>query len=372
MRSAARRGARIVAGLALAGACASCHARAAEPVHVFVTNEDSGDVSVLDAARDAVVATVRVGKRPRGLRMSPDHRLLYVAVSGAPRQGPVRREEVAAIPARAAEREPTAAPARPAEHEPVRTAHDPGADGIAVVDLARGEVVRRFAAGRDPDDFDVSPDGRTLYVSNEEAGQLTVLDAASGAVHATVRVGDGPEGVAVSRDGRFVYVACEGTNEIVVLEAASNAVVRRVPTGTRPHAVAFPVDGTRALVTAETSGTLDVLELPSHASARHVRLGAPVAHPTGVALAPNGEHAWVANGREGSVVEIDLARLEVTRRIHGVGTRPWGMALTPDGKKLYVAAGPDVAVVDVASARVAKRIRVGDGPRGVVVARRAP
>ena len=351
----------------------SCRSRGPAPVHVFVTNEDSGDVSVFDAARDAVVSRVRVGKRPRGLRVSPDGRLLYVAVSGSPRQAPPAslRAPSAAIPARASSLERAEPPARPAEHAPAEVPHDPSADGIAVVDLSRGEVVRTLAAGHDPEAFDVSPDGRTLYVSNGDSAQLTVVEAATGAVHATVRVGDGPAGVAVSRDGRFVYVACEAASEVVVVETASNGVVARVPTGTRPRAVAFLVDGTRAVVTAE-SGTLDVLEVPSHASAHRVRTGGAGARPMGVALAPDGEHAWVANGREGSVVEVDLARFEVSRRVHGVGTRAWGVALTPDGKKLYVAAGPDVAVVDVASARVVTRISAGDGPWGVAIARRAP
>src|SRR5439155_25283316 len=62
--------------LVSAGACSrpaeKAAAPAAPPVRVYVTNEASGDISVIDPATQAVIATVKVGKRPRGLRISPD------------------------------------------------------------------------------------------------------------------------------------------------------------------------------------------------------------------------------------------------------------------------------------------------------------
>src|SRR5690606_32910177 len=51
---------------------------------VLVTNERSGDLSVIDGATHEVLATVPLGKRPRGLKISPDGKRLYVALSGSP------------------------------------------------------------------------------------------------------------------------------------------------------------------------------------------------------------------------------------------------------------------------------------------------
>ena len=39
--------------------------------HVYVTNEKSDDVTVIDAATDQVIATVKVGKRPTWCRRFP-------------------------------------------------------------------------------------------------------------------------------------------------------------------------------------------------------------------------------------------------------------------------------------------------------------
>ena len=49
---------------------------------LFVTNEVSGDISVIDVAAQKVLKTIPVGKRPRGIRVRPDGSTLYVALSG--------------------------------------------------------------------------------------------------------------------------------------------------------------------------------------------------------------------------------------------------------------------------------------------------
>ena len=43
-------------------------------------------------------------------------------------------------------------------------------DGIAVVDAATRKVTRVLPGGSDPETFDISQDGATLFVSNEDAG----------------------------------------------------------------------------------------------------------------------------------------------------------------------------------------------------------
>jgi len=59
-------------------------AATAPAVGVYATNEQSGDMSVIDAATRSVVATIPLGKRPRGIAVSPDRKKLYVALSGSP------------------------------------------------------------------------------------------------------------------------------------------------------------------------------------------------------------------------------------------------------------------------------------------------
>ena len=56
----------------------SSSAVAAEPM-AYVANEKSDDVSVIDTTTDSVARTIHVGKRPRGVAISPDRRHVYIA-----------------------------------------------------------------------------------------------------------------------------------------------------------------------------------------------------------------------------------------------------------------------------------------------------
>src|SRR6202021_2643826 len=58
------------------------------PYQVYVTNERSGDVTVINGGDFSVAATIPVGKRPRGIHISPDGKVVYVALSGTPIEGP--------------------------------------------------------------------------------------------------------------------------------------------------------------------------------------------------------------------------------------------------------------------------------------------
>ena len=110
-----------------------------------------------------MVATVRLGKRPRGIRVSPDHTTLYVALSGSPFAPPGVDEKSLPPP-------------------------DRSADGIGVVDVAQMRLVKVIPAGTDPEQLAVSKDGASLFIANEDAATASVLDVARGRVVATVPV----------------------------------------------------------------------------------------------------------------------------------------------------------------------------------------
>src|SRR2546422_6489949 len=50
-----------------------------EPL-LYVSNEIPNTISVVSPRTNAVIATVPVGKRPRGMALSPDRRTVYVAL----------------------------------------------------------------------------------------------------------------------------------------------------------------------------------------------------------------------------------------------------------------------------------------------------
>jgi len=160
----------------------------------YVTNEGSGEVTIIDVALDSAVGTIPVGTRPRGSRVSPDGTKLYVALSGSPRCPPTMPD---------------------AECEKLRA--DKSKDGIGEIDLGARKVTRVLPGGSDPENFDISQDGTKLFISNEDVGEATFVDVASGKVEKTLKVGQEPEGVKLAPDGNEVWVTGETAHDVTVL-----------------------------------------------------------------------------------------------------------------------------------------------------------
>ena len=316
---------------------------AASPDRIYVSNEGSGDLSVIDAVRDEVVATVSLGLRPRGIRVDGRGRI-FVALSGSPRQPPGVS--------------PDSLPAA-----------DRSADGIAIVDPRTLRVVSVLPSGQDPESFDLVPGGR-LVVSNEETASASVVDVASARILATVAVGEEPEGVATAPGGRIVAVSAEESHRVELLDPAAARVLASVPTCRRPRGVLFSPDGKLAFAACENEAAVQVIDVPGRRAAERIALPEG-SLPMGLAISRDGARLWVSNGRARTVSAIDVRSRKVIATARDVGARCWGITLGPDGKKLYVANGPsdDVTVLDARTLAVKKRIKVGALPWGVAASR---
>jgi YVTN family beta-propeller protein len=326
-------------------------APAAPASRIYVSDETGGNIVVIDAATGQILQRVAVGKRPRGIRVTRDGTHLLVALSGSPIAPPGVDEDSLPEPDRAA-------------------------DGIGVVALPAMNVVRTLHSGQDPETFDSSLDGRTIFVSNEDAAKMTAIDLETGAIRAEVPVGGEPEGVKVRPDGRVVYVTCEETSEVYAIDTASLTVVAKIKVGARPRDIVFTPDSATGFVTDENDGTITVIDTATHTVATAIKLPAPAAadaippRPMSAVLSPDARHLYVSNGRARSVSVIDVAARTVVRTINDVGVRPWGIEISPDGRTLFTANGPsgDVSIIDIATGTVTTRVATGGSPWGVVAA----
>jgi YVTN family beta-propeller protein len=332
----------LAAALAISG-CGRTGQSALGSNLVFVTNEFSGDLSIVDGSSGRVLGTYPLGKRPRGVKLSPDGRVLYVALSGSPVAPPGTDENKLPPP-------------------------DRSADGIGMFDIASRKLVGVVRGVANPEQFAVSRSG-LIYAGSEVESAVVVLDPQERKAVASIPVGDEPEGVALSPDERFLYVAVEGENKLAVIDVAGRRVIARVPVGQRPRSIAFSPDGARAYVTDELQGAVTELDGRTHEVLRTISLPGATPKPMGVAVSPDGSKVFVTTGRQGSVVAIDVASGAAEAPL-AVGQRPWGVALSADGRRLYTANGPsdDMTIVDTATMRPIGKTRLGQRPWGVTAA----
>src|SRR5437762_13340215 len=308
---------------------------------VFVSNERSGDVTVIDGTTDSVIGTFAVGKRPRGIHAAPDGRRVFVTLSGSPRIAPGVDEN--------------------------RAPADKRADGLGVIDPATRNLIDRWHAGLDPEQFAISKDGKFAFIANEDDASASIIDLGSGQSRGRVKVSEEPEGVGMNPANGEVYVTCEEKGEVFAIDPDAPRVIASIETGGRPRSVAFQPDGSRAYAACENGGYIAVIDAQSHILMTKIQL--PMGSlPMGTAISKDGNELYVSTGRGNAVAVIDTQKNQVRRspllsaRGEGegeesivamipVGNRAWGIALDPSGSKLYTANGAsnDVSVVDLKS-----------------------
>ncbi len=299
------------------------------------------------------------------------------------------------------------APAQ-AESDSVEVAFVANAEGasVALVDVAGRSVIgivdvnpaRVKSAGPGApnyaQDSDLSPDGRTLYVSRGYVGDVAAFDVASGRLLwsrplNTMRA----DHMTLTRDGRELFVSALVDNRVYRVATATGEITGHLASGVFPHDVKVSGDGRRLFNTSlgaiasfpmpagtppplSTSGPSIQLTIADLAT-----LEVRERYPLETAIRPwqfnadqTGLYAQLSN--QHAVVFYDLAARKIARRLDlpikaGVTVKDWdfdaphhGLALTDDGATLCLAgrASDYAALVRAPELTLIATVPVGDAP----------
>jgi YVTN family beta-propeller protein len=279
---------------------------------LFVSCRDTGEVEVfaIDSGNIERQEAIYVGFHPHGLALSPDEKLLYVALAAA--------------------------------------------DQVAVIDLDKNEVTKRIATGRWPRYLALSRDGKRLAVGASGDRGVSVIDCERGelAFHETfagLNIGH----LALGDDGkvyfpwmvyrsntitpgniRLGWVLASRIGRLKLDEAARREAFSLDPQGKAiadVHGLALTSDNQRLVVSA--SGThellvyqLEGLPFKDYGGTDHIDpklladkdrfyripLGG---RPMGLTIAADNRTVYVTNYLHNSVQVVDLAERKVAREI---------------------------------------------------------
>lgn len=184
-----------------------------------------------------------------------------------------------------------------------------------------------------------------------------------------------PVDVVLTPDEQWLLTANQTSHSVSLVRTATGEVVAEAPCGQRPSALALTPDGKRVLVSGTYSGEVSAFDLAGEKlqPAGSVRLGF---EPRGIAIAPDGQLAYIALTTAHAVSVISVAEMKELARVP-VARWPRYLALTADGRRLAVACSGDggVAVVDTAARKMLYvedfmglnlgQMHVGDGGKHV-------
>jgi YVTN family beta-propeller protein len=231
--------------------------------------------------------------------------------------------------------------------------------------LPKNEVVATIPVGNSPESAVVSPDSKTVYVSNDLSNTVSVIDASTNTVTFTIPVPDNPDSVAVTPDGRTVYVVCFGFGSVAVIDPLTNVVTTNLGAGPVPGTIAVSPNGKLAYV---PSGSEIVVFDPT------TNEYLPAIDPKfpldafDVVFAPDSSRAFVLAGTDNSlrcgILGIDTSTQRVQRLVWGKLHDALSLTISPDGGTLYVGTvvqrsgvpRTEIAVYDIQDDQIKERI----------------
>ncbi|MEH6790686.1 YncE family protein [Parasphingorhabdus sp.] len=169
----------------------------------FVSNMQSGTVSVLDLVAMTKIADLPGGTEPEGLAITPDGKTVWVA--------------------------------------------DRRGDQLHIFDAISLGKLDTIATGPFPIRVAISPDGETAITSNLGNGTLGLFDVATRQQKATIEISGTADSrqvtILFSSDGSKMYVAETGPDTVAEVDLSSRVVVRRLGAGADGDGLGVAFDG---------------------------------------------------------------------------------------------------------------------------------
>ena len=242
---------------------------------LYVTNRDSGNLSILREYSQKIDQLIPIGEQPWGVAVTPDSRFGCVSYVG----------------------------------------------GVALLDLRAKRVERHVAFEGQGMGVAIAPDGSYCYVAVVGGGSwVYAIQRSSGKIENEVSIDGQAFGIYISPDGQTLYVP-EHTSVLSVIATPSMEPIQRIPLRpfgenryARAHYLAMSPDGNTLYLPFEGEALVVIdtrtFDIAVHPMSIH-------AHQHGIALSPDGTRLYVANnvlGGEGSLSEIDAKTLKELRR----------------------------------------------------------
>lgn len=162
----------------------------------FITLQDSNELAAIDLDTQTVLWKMTTGKVPAGVWMTPGDQYLLVGITGE--------------------------------------------DNVQVIDWKNGKEVKRILTGKGAHNFRPLGDKKHVFVSNRIASTISLIN-----MQTLEKVGDitglpaGPDDMEITPDGKTMWVTFRFSKKAGVIDIPSMKLVTVIPVGKSPHGVFF-------------------------------------------------------------------------------------------------------------------------------------
>ena len=162
----------------------------------FITLQDSSELAAIDLATQTLLWKMPTGNTPAGLWMTPGDQYLLIGITGE--------------------------------------------DNVQVIDWKNRKEVKRILTGKGAHNFRPLGDKKQVFVSNRIASTISLIN-----MQTLEKVGDitglpsGPDDMEITPDGKTMWVTFRFAKKVGVIDIPSMKLIATIPVGKSPHGVFF-------------------------------------------------------------------------------------------------------------------------------------
>ena len=234
---------------------------------LYVANQYSNTVSVIDTETDKVQATINVGSFPYDIDINPLNNRVYVT--------------------------------------------NRGSDTVSVIDGSIDTKLRDIFVGKSPVGVGVDPTDELIYVTNFADNTVSVIDSISNEIIKTISVGNRPYDIAVNPLSNKVYVTNVKSNTVSVIDGSTRNTTAEIPVGKEPAGLAVDITkgNNRLYVTNLASDSVSIIDTITNNVIDNIASGGD--SPVGIAINPITSKLYVSNIASNTVSVIDTKAINI-------------------------------------------------------------
>jgi DNA-binding beta-propeller fold protein YncE len=162
----------------------------------FITLQDSAELVAIDLASQTVLWRMPTGPTPAGLWMTPGDQYLLVGITGA--------------------------------------------DYVEVIDWRTRQAIKRIPTGKGAHNFRPQGDRKHVFVTNRVASTISLIDMQTlSTVGEITGLPAGPDDMEITPDGKNLWVTFRFAKKVGIIDIPSMKLAAVIPVGKSPHGVFF-------------------------------------------------------------------------------------------------------------------------------------
>ncbi|MCX6755465.1 MAG: BspA family leucine-rich repeat surface protein [Candidatus Nomurabacteria bacterium] len=269
--------------------------------YLYILNQGSDDVSVIDSTNNTIIANIPVGTTPKFATLIGTN--LYISNLNSNNVSVIDTTNNTVVATIATGNNPINSIA----YNGYLYVENQSSNSVSVIDTTNNTVITTIPIGTTPAPSP-SIKGTYLYIANVGSSDVSVIDLNTNTVNTTISVGTLPEGTELV--GNYLYVVNYISNDISVIDTTNNTVVANINVGNNPlYAIHF---GVYLYIENTGSTNVSVIDTTNNTVITTIPIGFNPQYPFII----NGNYLYIPNNNASYISVIDVTNNTFLKNIN--------------------------------------------------------